>query len=169
MVWVSDPAIKNSDRMLGFNQREYFGKIDDFSVTLNEKLRVLSDRSPYDLYKLFRMYCPNSKMSYKVWRELRQVIVFRSDILCTDASQSVFSPTTITFQMAVTRAIQNRDAGRSACTQRIHILFWYGNEALSMSSQSSAVTSLLLNPGDVKTVKVGAGASAITEIMARNQ
>ena len=169
MVWVSDPAIKDSDRILGFNQREYFGLIDSFSVTLNEKLRVLSDRSPYDLYKLFRMYCPNSKMSYKVWRELRQVIVFRSDVLCTEASQSVFSPTTITFQMAVTRAIQNRDAGRSACTQRIHILFWYGNEALSMSSQSSAVTSLLLNPGDVKTVKVGVGASAITEIMARNQ
>jgi len=71
--------------------------------------------------------------------------------------------------MAVTRAIQNRDAARSACTQRIHILFWYGNEALSMSSQSSAVTSLLLNPGDVRQVKVGAGASAITEIMARNQ
>ena len=108
-------------------------------------------------------------MSYKVWRELRQLIVFRSDILCTDASQSVFSPTTITFSMDVTRAIQNRDAARSECTQRIHILFWYGNEALSMSSQSSAVTSLLLNPGDVRQVKVGAGASAITEIMARNQ
>ena len=38
-----------------------------------------------------------------------------------------------------------------------------------MSSQSSAVTSLLLNPSDVKTVRVSAGASAITEIMAKNQ
>ena len=168
-VWVSDAAIKDSTCCKGFNQREYFGKIDNFSVTCNEKLRVLSDRSPYDMYKLFRMYCVNSKMSYRTWRELRQLIVFRSDILCTDASQSVFSPTTITFKMDISRAIQNRDKIRSACTQRIHVLFWYGNEALSMSSQSSAVTSLLLNPGDVKQVKVGAGASAITEIMARNQ
>ena len=122
-----------------------------------------------DLYKLFRMYCPNSKMSFRVWSQLRQVIVFRSDILCTDASQSVFSPTTITFKMEVQRAIQNRSAERSACTQRIHVLFWYGNEALSLSSQSSSVTSLLLNKSDVREVRVGAGASAITDIMARNQ
>ena len=97
------------------------------------------------------------------------MIVFRSDILCTSASQSVFSPTTITFKMDVQRSINNRSAGRSACTQRVNVLFWYANEALSLSSQSSAVTSLLLNPGDVKQVSVGAGSSAITEIMARNQ
>ena len=97
------------------------------------------------------------------------MIVFRSDILCTSASQSVFSPTTITFKMDVQRAIQNRSNQRSKCTQRIHVLFWYGNEALSLSSQSSSVTSLLLNKSDVREVRVGAGASAITEIMARNQ
>ena len=108
-------------------------------------------------------------MSFRVWSQLRQVIVFRSDILCTDASQSVFSPTTITFKMDVTRSINNRSATMSACTQRIHVLFWYGNEALSLSSQSSAVTSLLLNKSYIKQVSVGAGSSAITEIMARNQ
>mgnify|MGYP001480651433 CR=1 FL=1 len=56
--------------------------------------------------------------------------------------------------------------------KRVHTadpLFWYGNEALSLSSQSSSVTSLLLNKSDVREVRVGAGASAITEIMARNQ
>ena len=166
-VWVSDVGV--GANVTGFQLREYFGKIKNFSCTLNEKLRVLSDRSDYDLYKMFRMYCVNSKMSYHVWKELRQMIVFRSDILCTSASQSVFSPTTITFKMDVQRSINNRSAARSACTQRVNVLFWYANEALSLSSQSSAVTSLLLNPGDVKQVSVGAGSSAITEIMARNQ
>ena len=108
-------------------------------------------------------------MSYKVWSELRQIIVFRTDVLCTDAQQSVFAPTTITFKMDVERAIQNRSLTRSKCTQRINVLLWYSNEALSMSSQSSAVTSLLLNPSDVREVRVGAGSSAITEIMARAQ
>ena len=116
-VWVSDPSIKDSLGTLadgnpagagvsgscpGFHLREYFGKISNFSVigiiemthfnepyTLNERLRVLSDRSNMDFYRMFRMYCPNSKMDYFTWSELRQLIVFRSDILCTDASQSV--------------------------------------------------------------------------------
>jgi hypothetical protein len=183
-VWVSDPGIKDSLGTLadgnpagagvsgscpGFHLREYFGKISNFSVTLNERLRVLSDRSNMDFYRMFRMYCPNSKMDYFTWSELRQLIVFRSDILCTDASQSVFSPTTITFKMDVQRQIQNRSQWRSKCTQRVNVLFWYANEAISLSSQSSSVTSLLLNKSDVREVRVGAGSSAITEIMARNQ
>ena len=172
--WVSDTSLSASAAAattpsVGWNIREYFGKIKNFSVTLNERLRVLSDRSDRDMYKLFRMYCPNSKMSFQIWESLRQVIVFRSDILCTDASQSVFSPTTVTFKLDVQRSIQNRSIARSLCTQRIHVLFWYGNEALSLSSQSSSVTSLLLNKSELREVRVGAGASAITDIMARNQ
>ena len=168
-VWVSDPSISTQFGTPGFATREYFGKISNFSVTLNERLRVLSDRKDVDLYRMFRMYCPNSKMDYFTWKELRQLIVFRSDILCTDASQSVFSPTTITFKMDVQRQIQNRNVARSACKQRVNVLFWYANEAISLSSQSSSVTSLLLNKSDVREVRVGAGSSAITEIMARNQ
>jgi hypothetical protein len=172
-VWVSDTALRDTGTganvVKGFNMREYFGKISNFSVTLNERLRILSDRDPYSLYKLYRVYCPNSRMSFKVWSELRQMIVFRTDVLCTSAQQSVFSPTTITFKMDVERAIQNRSTERAECSQRINVLLWYANEALSLSSQSSAVTSLLLNPSDVREVRVGAGASAITEIMARNQ
>ena len=168
-VWVSDTALadsgENGGLVKGFNLREYFGKISSFSCTLNERRRILSD----SLFKLFRTYCPNSRMSFKVWSELRQMIVFRTDVLCTDAQQSVFAPTTITFKLDVKRQIQNRSRGRSKCTQRIHVLFWYGNEAISMSSQSSSVTSLLLNPSDVREVRDGAGSSAITEIMARNQ
>ena len=171
--WVGDTALTDTgtggDLVKGFNMREYFGKISNFSCTLNERLRILSDRDTYSLYKLFRTYCPNSRMSFKIWSELRQMIVFRTDVLCTDAQQSVFSPTSITFKMDVERAIQNRSAARSKCTQRINVLLWYANEALSLSSQSSAVTSLLLNKSDVREVRVGAGASAITEIMARNQ
>ena len=169
-VWVSDTSIPAaSGGVPGFHLREYFGKITDFSVTMNERIRIMSDRSTKDLYRLYRMYCPNSKLDFFTWSELRQLIVFRSDILCTDASQSVFAPTTITFKMSIQRAIQNRQRNRSACTQRIHVLFWYANEAVSLSSQSSSVTSLLLNPSDVRNVRVGAGSSAITELMARNQ
>ena len=115
-VWVSDPSLVSTDcdAGAGWQVREYFGKISNFSVTMNERLRILSDRTSRDLYKMFRMYCPNSKMDYFTWSELRQVIVFRSDILCTSASQSVFSPTTITFKMDVERQIQNRSATRSA-------------------------------------------------------
>ncbi len=74
------------------------------ALFMNERLRVLSDRTTMDLYRMFRMYCPNkgsiemthftasfSKMDFFTWSELRQLVVFRSDILCTDASQSVFS------------------------------------------------------------------------------
>jgi len=169
-VWVSDlPDTPGADVNGGHQIREYFGKISNFSVTMNERIRIMSDRSNKDLYKLFRTYCPNSKMDWFTWSELRQLIVLRSDILCTSASQSVFSPTNITFKLDVERAIHNRSNTRSLCTQRIHVLFWYGNEAVSLSSQSSSVTSLLLNPSDVKSVRVGAGSAAITELMARNQ
>ena len=135
-IWVSDlPDTPGNDVDGGFQIREYFGKISNFSVTMNEKIRIMSDRSNRDLYKLFRVYCPNSKMDFFTWSELKQLIVLRSDILCTDVSQSVFSPTNITFKLDVERAIHNRSNTRSACTQRIHVLFWYGNEAISLSSQ----------------------------------
>ena len=72
---------------LGYSWTEFFGKVTDLGITINEKLSVLSDKNNFDLYKLYRMYAPDSKMSYTVWREMRQVILIRSDVLAIENGQ----------------------------------------------------------------------------------
>ena len=108
------------------------------------------------------MYAPDSKMSYTVWRELRQMILIRSDVLAVDKGQSVFNPTNITFNMRVKRAIQHRRnkaeiigaTARRAVEQEVRLNFWYFNDALTLSQQAAAVTSMLLSPSDVQQLRV---------------
>ena len=39
---------------------EYNGRIADFSCTVNEKIAVLSDKSNFELYQMYRMYAPQN-------------------------------------------------------------------------------------------------------------
>ena len=145
-----------------YNWVEYFGKINDFSITLNEKLSILSDKDNYDLYKLYRMYAPDSKMSYTTWRELRQVILIRSDVLAVDKGQAVYNPTNLTLNMNIGKAIQHEGLITS---QEVHLNFWYFNDALTLSQQAAATTSLLLSPSEVQQLRVTPEAKEIQTLM----
>ena len=141
---------------------EYNGRIKDFSVTVNEKIAVLSDKSDFELYQMYRMYAPDSKMSYTVWREFRQLILLRSDVLAVEKGQHVFNPTNITFNMKVGKALQHMG---SACTQEVRLNFFYFSDALTLSQQAAAVTSMLLSPSDVQQLKISPEAREIQTLM----
>ena len=145
-----------------YHWTEFNGTLADFSITINEKLNVLSDKSPHDLYKLYRMYAPDSKMSYTVWRELRQLILIRSDCLALEKGQGVFNPTNITLDMQVGKAIQHLG---SACTQEVHLNFWYFSDALTLSQQAAAVTSQLLSPNEVAQLRITPESKEIQTLM----
>ncbi len=145
-----------------YNWTEYFGKVTEFSLTINEKLSILSDKDNYDLYKLYRMYAPDSKMSYTTWREMRQIILIRSDVLAVDKGQSIYNPTNLTLNFNVARAIQHT---KKATDQEVHLNFWYFNDALTLSQQAAATTSLLLSPNEVQQLRVTPEAKEIQTLM----
>ena len=145
-----------------YHWTEFFGKVQDFSITINEKLSVLSDKSNYDLYKLYRMYAPDSKMSYTVWRELRQVVLIRSDCLALEKGQGVFNPTNLTIDMKVQKAIQHLG---SAAAQEVHLNFWYFSDALTLSQQAAATTSMLLSPNEVAQLRITPESKEIQTLM----
>jgi hypothetical protein len=146
----------------GYNWTEIFGRVNDLGITINEKLSVLSDKNNYDLYKLYRMYAPDSKMSYTVWREMRQVILIRSDVLAIENGQHVFNPTNISLNFNVSKALQFRAV---ACQQEVHLNFYYFSDALTLSQQAAAVTSMLLSPSEVRQLKVTPEAREIQTLM----
>ena len=160
---VADGAHDAVTDAAGGLQYEYFNPILSYNCTLNEKLRILSDKDAYELWKLYRMYAPQSKLDFWTWQNLRCVVAIRSDVLAVENGQSVFSPTSISMQMVVKPNIQ-RAAGADTSTATAHINFWYFNEALSLSTQSAAVTSLLLNPSQVRVARVSAEAQEIADI-----
>ena len=145
-----------------YNWTEYFGTMRNFRLTANEKLSILSDKSDFELYKLYRMYAPDSKMSYTVWRELRQVILIRSDVLALEKGQSVFNPSNLTINCDIGKQINFRGA---AWQGEVHLNFWFFNDALTLSQQAAAVTSMLLSPSDVQQLRVSPEASDIQTLM----
>ena len=168
-VHVTDgPAYKKVDpdtagwRTRRYHWTEYFGKVNNFSLTINEKLSILSDKDNYDMYKLYRMYAPDSKMSYTTWRELRQVILIRSDVLAVDKGQAIYNPTNLTINLDVSKAVQHVGV---AVQQEVHLNFWYFNDALTLSQQAAAVTSLLLSPSEVQQLRVTPEAKEIQTLM----
>ena len=154
-AFVSDVA--------GGLQYEYFNPISTFSITLNERLKIVSDKDAYELWKLYRMYAPQSKLDFYTWQALRCVIAIRSDVLAVENGQSVFSPTSLSIELRTSKNIQ-RALDAQASTATVHLNFWYFNEALSLSTQSAAVTSLLLNPAQVRVARVSAEAQEIADI-----
>ena len=145
-----------------YHWTEFFGKIQDFSITINEKLSVLSDKSNYDLYKLYRMYAPDSKMSYTVWRELRQLVLIRSDCLALEKGQGVFNPTNLTINSKIGKPIQWLGA---ACDVEVHLNFWYFSDALTLSQQAAATTSMLLSPNEVAQLRITPESKEIQTLM----
>ena len=108
------------------------------------------------------MYAPDSKLSYLTWSKLRQVILLRSDVLTLEKGQSVFNPTNLTINMKVSKAIQHTGV---AANQDVRLTFWYFSDALTLSQQSAAVTSMLLSPSDVQTLRVSPEAQEISTLM----
>ena len=87
----------------------------------------------------------------------------RSDVLAVENGQSIFAPTSLSLDMQVLKNIQ-RAAAADTSTATVHLNFWFFNEALSLSTQSAAVTSLLLNPNQVRVARVSAEAQEIADI-----
>ena len=108
------------------------------------------------------MYAPDSKMSYTTWRELRQVILIRSDVLAVDKGQAVYNPTNLTLNMNIGKAIQHEGLDTQ---QEVHLNFWYFNDALTLSQQAAATTSLLLSPSEVQQLRVTPEAKEIQTLM----
>ena len=105
-------------------------------------------------------------MDFETWRDLRCVVALRTDCLALEKGQSVFSPSTLSFRLQVARRIDELvDVAAKKC--RIHINFWYMNMALSVSSQSAAVTDLLLNASDASRAGVSAQSAKVTDIMSK--
>ena len=168
-VHVQDGAIfRKLDRTntlwqrTGYQWTEYFGKISEFSLSVNERSSILSDKSDYDFYKLYRMYAPDSKMTYLTWSKLRQVILLRSDVLTLEKGQSVFNPTNLSINMKVNKAIQHTGV---IADQEVRLTFWYFNDAITLSQQAAAVTSMLLSPSDVQQLRVTPEAKEIQTLM----
>ena len=103
-------------------------------------------------------------MDFETWRDKKCVICIRTDSLALEKGQSVFSPSTLSFRMRIARKI-DQVASAVARTARVHITFFYMNMALSVSSQSAAVTDLLLSPEQVSRAGVSQSSSVITNIM----
>ena len=108
------------------------------------------------------MYAPDSKMSYTTWREFRQVILIRSDVLAVDKGQSVYNPTNLTLNMNIGKAVQHVGL---ITNQEVHLNFWYFNDALTLSQQAAATTSLLLSPSEVQQLRVTPEAKEIQTLM----
>ena len=155
-----------SAKINSFDDREYFHPIDEFSLTLNEKLNALSDRDQWDMFKLWRSYS-RSKISFEKWRDLRCILAIRGDCLALEAGQSIFSPSTLQFKARIARRIDQLGV-LTEQKARLHINFWYTNMAMSVSSQSAAVTDLLLDKSAVSRAGVTASSSVITDIMAKS-
>ena len=86
--------------------------------------------------------------------------MLRSDVLAVEKGQHVFNPTNITFNMQVGKAIQHLTL---AVTQELN--FFYFSDALTLSQQAAAVTSMLLSPSDVQQLKISPEAREIQTLM----
>ena len=159
---AANPNAHASD-LAGGLQYEFFNPITAFSITLNERLKICSDKDAYELWKLYRMYAPQSKIDFYTWQNLRCIVAIRSDVLAVENGQSVFAPTSLSIDLTAAKNIQ-RSLDADASNATVHLNFWYFNEALSLSTQSAAVTSLLLNPSQVRVARVSAEAQEIADI-----
>mgnify|MGYP000597612685 FL=1 len=90
------------------------------------------------------------------------VILIRSDVLAIENGQHVFNPTNISLNFNVGKALQF--LGR-VCQQEVHLNFYYFSDALTVSQQAAAVTSMLLSPSEVRQLKVTPEAREIQTLM----
>ena len=104
-------------------------------------------------------------MSYLVWRELRQVILIRSDVHAVENGQSVFNPTNMTINMNVQKSAPWTAGNVPAKEMEVHLNFFYFNDALTLSQQAAAVTSMLLSPSDVQQLRISPEAKEIQTLM----
>ena len=64
--------------------------------------------------------------------------------------------------MKVKKAIQHTGV---AAAQEVRLTFWYYNDALTLSQQAAAVTSMLLSPSDVQQLRISPEAKEIQTLM----
>ena len=88
--------------------------------------------------------------------------IIRSDVLALEKGQAVFSPTNLTISCKIKKQLKQ---AATDVQQEVHLNFYYYNDALTLSQQAAAVTSMLLSPSDVQQLRVSPEAKEIQTLM----
>ena len=65
--------------------------------------------------------------------------------------------------MNIQKAIQH--LGMDNVTQEVHLNFWYFSDALTLSQQAAATTSMLLSPNEVAQLRITPESKEIQTLM----
>ena len=132
-------------------------------VNINERANLLSGTSNYELFKYYKRNS-NSKVDYEQWRRYRPQILLRNDML-GHTSQNVFDPCTLNLQVEFQKPRFNEHKDYTGANNLVcRMNMWYFSESLTLSSQSSAQSSLLLNIDEVRPS--GQGSAVQTSVQA---
>ena len=117
-------------------------------VNINERANLLSGTSNYELFKYYKRNS-SSKVDYEQWSTYRPQILIRNDML-GHTSQNVFDPCTMNLQVEFKKPRFNEHKDYTGANNLVcRMNFWYFSESLTLSSQSSAQSSLLLDQSQV--------------------
>ena len=136
-------------RNANLKYRDYFCPLTSCDISWNEKQKLLSDRTPYQMYRMFKR---NSKSRYTFaqWRDLRCQYLIRADELALESGENVFDPATFSIKVGCKEAVGEHLGFATRYTLRVNCL--YMSESLTMSQQSSSATSLLLSKTDFRDI-----------------
>jgi hypothetical protein len=153
---VKDGAADGEALRTSFHYLDYFCEMSDLDITINEKAKVLSEKTDYEMYRMFRRNT-KSRITFRQWRRVRCQYVIRSDDLAI-TSENVYEPMSISIGVQAKKSINDDQAAAGQYTLRILAL--YASEALSLSQQSATVSSLLLSKSDYRDLAVVGKAKA---------
>lgn len=136
---------------LGLKYRDYFCKLSGLSVTINERQKILSELTDYELYQMYRRNT-RSKYSFSQWRDLRCQYVLRASDLALETGENVYDPVTLSVEVTAQQPV-GEIVGPALYTLRL--TSYYTSEALTMSSQSASVTGLLMSKTDYRDIVAG--------------
>ena len=129
--------------------RDYWCPLTSCDITVNEKQKLLSEKTPYEMYTMFRRNT-KSILTFRQWRDLKCQYVIRADELALESGENVYDPLNFSITVGVKEAVG--EVAGEAITYRLRVLCIYMSESLTMSQQSAASTSLLLSKTDFRDI-----------------
>ena len=135
--------------------KDYYAPMDNLSISLNERQKMLTDLDAYQLWREFRRNS-SSKLTYQQWSQCRMQYLIRSDTLGL-LSENVFSPSTLSLSVDVGRCRDDFYPYDPLDVQKpvvydLRVTFIYMSESLTLSQNAASVNSLLLSRQDLKDV-----------------
>lgn len=111
----------------------------------------MTDLTDYELYRIYKRNT-RSKYTFRQWRDCKCCYVLRASDLALETGENVYDPVTLSLEVTARNAIGDAAAASGI---RLRVLSIYTSEALSLSSQSASVTSLLLSKTDYRDIVAG--------------